>query len=137
LGIEPSAILGFRDEYPDLVPTHLKEAAKSLAKHALLLDEFIARSRFVRRDRFHRGESRKALAGGMYPVSMFLATEEVMGAIKPGDRTGFGNHLLDKDDFGRLWYLTAADLARTLPVELQHESQGELMLKMLQLMKRQ
>jgi FAD/FMN-containing dehydrogenase/Fe-S oxidoreductase len=43
LGIEPSAILGFRDEYPDLVPSHLKEAAKILAKNALLIDEFIAR----------------------------------------------------------------------------------------------
>ena len=43
IGIEPSAILGFRDEYPDLVPAHLKEAAYALAKNALLIDEFIAR----------------------------------------------------------------------------------------------
>ncbi len=43
IGIEPSAILGFRDEVPDLVPTGLIAAAKSLAKHALLIDEFIAR----------------------------------------------------------------------------------------------
>ncbi len=43
IGIEPSAILGFRDEYPDLVPAELKPAAKALAKHALLIDEFIAR----------------------------------------------------------------------------------------------
>ena len=43
IGIEPSAILGFRDEYPDLVPAHLKAAARSLAKNALLVDEFIAR----------------------------------------------------------------------------------------------
>lgn len=43
IGIEPSAILGFRDEYPDLVPPHLKDAARSLAKNALLIDEFIAR----------------------------------------------------------------------------------------------
>ncbi len=43
IGIEPSAILGFRDEYPDLVPTELKSAAKALAKNALLIDEFIAR----------------------------------------------------------------------------------------------
>jgi FAD/FMN-containing dehydrogenase/Fe-S oxidoreductase len=43
IGIEPSAILGFRDEYPDLVPPHLKAAARSLAKHARLIDEFIAR----------------------------------------------------------------------------------------------
>jgi len=43
IGIEPSAILGFRDEYPDLVPDHLLAAAQSLAKNALLIDEFIAR----------------------------------------------------------------------------------------------
>jgi FAD/FMN-containing dehydrogenase/Fe-S oxidoreductase len=43
IGLEPSAILGFRDEYPDLMPAHLKTAARSLATNALLIDEFIAR----------------------------------------------------------------------------------------------
>lgn len=43
IGIEPSALLGFRDEYPDLVPAELKSAATALAKNALLIDEFIAR----------------------------------------------------------------------------------------------
>ena len=43
IGIEPSALLGFRDEYPDLVPAELKSAAHSLAKNALLIEEFIAR----------------------------------------------------------------------------------------------
>jgi FAD/FMN-containing dehydrogenase/Fe-S oxidoreductase len=43
IGLEPSAILGFRDEYPDLVPDHLLSAARALAKNALLIDEFIAR----------------------------------------------------------------------------------------------
>ena len=43
IGIEPSAILGFRDEFPDLVPAALKSAAATLAKRALLIDEFIAR----------------------------------------------------------------------------------------------
>lgn len=43
IGIEPSAILAFRDEAPDLVPPELKAAAQSLAKGALLIDEFIAR----------------------------------------------------------------------------------------------
>src|SRR6201997_4372720 len=36
VGIEPSAILGFRDEVPDLVPEHLTDAANALAKDALL-----------------------------------------------------------------------------------------------------
>ncbi|WP_414660646.1 FAD-binding and (Fe-S)-binding domain-containing protein [Horticoccus sp. 23ND18S-11] len=43
IGIEPSAILGFRDEYPDLMPPALKDAARALARNALLIDEFIAR----------------------------------------------------------------------------------------------
>lgn len=43
IGIEPSAILTFRDEYPDLVEADLVESAKNLAKNALMIDEFIAR----------------------------------------------------------------------------------------------
>lgn len=43
IGLEPSAILGFRDEFPDLVPLHLKEPAHQLASRALLFDEFVAR----------------------------------------------------------------------------------------------
>ena len=43
VGIEPSAILGFRDEYPCLLGPGLREAARALAPHCLLLDEFIAR----------------------------------------------------------------------------------------------
>lgn len=43
VGIEPSCILSFRDEYPDLVPTELRASAKSLARDCLLFDEFIVR----------------------------------------------------------------------------------------------
>jgi len=43
VGIEPSAILTFRDEYPDLVSDELVESAKALAQNALQFDEFIAR----------------------------------------------------------------------------------------------
>lgn len=43
VGIEPSCILVFRDEYPDLVRAGLKEEALSLAAHCLLFDEFIIR----------------------------------------------------------------------------------------------
>ncbi len=41
LGIEPSAILTFRDEYPDLVDIELKSASDELAKNVLLFEEFI------------------------------------------------------------------------------------------------
>ncbi len=43
IGIEPSALLGFRDEYPDLMPPELMAPARQLASHALLFEEFIAR----------------------------------------------------------------------------------------------
>lgn len=43
VGIEPSAILSFRDEYPSLVNNSLRESAKKLAGRALLYDEFIMR----------------------------------------------------------------------------------------------
>ncbi len=49
VGIEPSAILTFRDEYPDLVSEELIEAAKQLAENALQLDEFIAREMDAKR----------------------------------------------------------------------------------------
>lgn len=42
IGIEPSAILTFRDEYPDLVDEEQMEAAQKLAANALLIDEFLA-----------------------------------------------------------------------------------------------
>lgn len=43
VGIEPSCILSFRDEYPDIVPAELRDTAKNLAKNCLLFDEFIMR----------------------------------------------------------------------------------------------
>ena len=43
IGLEPSCILTFRDEYPDLVPPAMREAAKALAPNCLLYDEFIMR----------------------------------------------------------------------------------------------
>jgi len=43
IGIEPSAILSFRDEYIDLVPEELRDDAKKISANALLFEEFIAR----------------------------------------------------------------------------------------------
>ncbi len=43
VGIEPSAILGFRDEYPRLVAKADVAQAKTLGTNALLIDEFLAR----------------------------------------------------------------------------------------------
>lgn len=43
VGIEPSCILSFRDEYPDLVAPEMRDDARKLAAHCLLYDEFIMR----------------------------------------------------------------------------------------------
>ena len=43
IGIEPSAILTFRDEYPELVTEKLAESALRLSKNVLMFDEFFAR----------------------------------------------------------------------------------------------
>lgn len=41
IGIEPSCILSFRDEYPDLVPAEMRQEALALSKNCLLYDEFL------------------------------------------------------------------------------------------------
>jgi FAD/FMN-containing dehydrogenase/Fe-S oxidoreductase len=43
IGIEPSAILGFRDEYPDLAEPGLRETADKLAANCYMVDEFIVK----------------------------------------------------------------------------------------------
>jgi Fe-S oxidoreductase len=43
VGIEPSAILAFRDEYPELVDPRLHEITRKLAPKCMLIDEFLAR----------------------------------------------------------------------------------------------
>jgi FAD/FMN-containing dehydrogenase/Fe-S oxidoreductase len=43
VGIEPSAILAFRDEYPELVDPDLRETARKLAPKCMLVDEFLAK----------------------------------------------------------------------------------------------
>lgn len=43
IGIEPSAILTFRDEYPDLASDQNVEAAENLAHNSFYIDEFIAK----------------------------------------------------------------------------------------------
>ncbi len=42
IGVEPSAILTFRDEYPDLLRGEAKERAKSIARHTFMIEEFLA-----------------------------------------------------------------------------------------------
>ncbi|MCI0522756.1 MAG: FAD-binding protein [Bacteroidales bacterium] len=43
VGIEPSALLSFRDEYPEMAGEQFSEDAASIARNALLFEEFICR----------------------------------------------------------------------------------------------
>jgi Fe-S oxidoreductase len=43
IGIEPSAILGFRDEYPDLAGEDMKTASLLISRNCYLVDEFLAK----------------------------------------------------------------------------------------------
>ena len=51
LGIEPSAILTF-DEYPDLVDSSIREQARELGRHALMIDEFLLQE--IKNGRIHQ-----------------------------------------------------------------------------------
>lgn len=42
IGVEPSAILTFRDEYPDLLRGEEKDAAKQIAYNTFMIEEFLA-----------------------------------------------------------------------------------------------
>jgi FAD/FMN-containing dehydrogenase/Fe-S oxidoreductase len=84
IGLEPSAILTFRDEYPDLVPADLKADAQRIAQHVFLFEEWVAReidnkridsSSFideVRQVKIHGHCHQKALSS-MVPVKKMLS----------------------------------------------------------------
>ena len=43
IGVEPSAILTFRDEYPDLLRGEEKQNARQIAAHTYMIEEFLAK----------------------------------------------------------------------------------------------
>ncbi len=66
VGIEPSAILTFRDEYPEIVDKELRKQAKDLAKNALMIDEFLIREMKagrIKKSQFSRKEVHIKLHG--------------------------------------------------------------------------
>lgn len=66
IGIEPSAILTFRDEYVDLAEDQLLDQAKQLATNVFLVDEFIAREiekGNIRREQFTKEKKKIKLHG--------------------------------------------------------------------------
>ncbi|MDP4253846.1 MAG: FAD-linked oxidase C-terminal domain-containing protein [Bacteroidota bacterium] len=54
IGIEPSAILTFRDEYPDLAGEDLLGMARELGRNTYLIDDFLARE--IERGHIHAGQ---------------------------------------------------------------------------------
>jgi Fe-S oxidoreductase len=87
VGIEPSAILTFRDEYPDLVGDEYVEDAKKLAQNALQFDEFIAREielKHISRDVFTKkkkliklhGHCQQKAISSMVPTKKMLSLPE-------------------------------------------------------------
>ncbi len=86
IGLEPSAILGFRDEVPDLVTEHLIPAAQALGKNALLFDEFIARERDggrIRRESFTTAPRRIKLHGHCHQKALSSLTPTVKALELP------------------------------------------------------
>ena len=97
IGIEPSALLSLRDEYPALVRKPLHEKAKQLAGYSLLIDEFIVReyqagritsSQFTndaRSIRLHGHCHQKALTGTAATLAMLtIPTNYTVSEIASG-----------------------------------------------------
>ena len=75
LGIEPSALLTFRDEYPELVDAHLVQKAKHLAQNAFLIEEFLWKefeAGYISTDQFTAKPQFIKLHGHCYQKSLNL-----------------------------------------------------------------
>ena len=90
IGIEPSCILSFRDEYPDLVPQEMRYDAKRLAANGLLFDEFLtreARNGRIDTDAFRELDADIWLHGHCHQKSLTgFGTSAEMLRLTPGAR---------------------------------------------------
>lgn len=83
IGIEPSAILGFVDEFPDLLRGDMQEKAKSLAPHCWLVDEFIAKefeAGRIHRNQFSKEKKKVRLHGHCHQKALgrLVATKKML-----------------------------------------------------------
>ena len=106
VGIEPSAILSFRDEYPDLVSPQWADAARQVAAHTFTFEEFISReidAGRIRREQFvasrkkimlHGHCQQKAVSNMMHSKKMLTLPEGHEVQLMPtgccGMAGGFG-----------------------------------------------
>lgn len=77
LGIEPSCILSFRDEYPKLMPKELIADAEKLAKNCLLVDEFLAKEidkGNIKKEQFTQAEKKIKLHGHCHQKALSSVT---------------------------------------------------------------
>jgi Fe-S oxidoreductase len=100
IGIEPSAILTFRDEYVDLADDEQFEAAKQLAKNVFTIEEFIAseiergnikKDRFTKENRsikLHGHCQQKALSSVIPSVKMLSLPENYSVEVIPSGCCG-------------------------------------------------
>jgi FAD/FMN-containing dehydrogenase/Fe-S oxidoreductase len=113
LGIEPSAILTFRDEYPDLLTGAMKEKAQNLARNVLMVDEFFAReiekgriktSQFTQENKtikLHGHCQQKAVASTQPMIKMLSLPENFrVTEIKSGCCGMAGSFGYEKEHYG-------------------------------------
>ncbi|MBN3583564.1 FAD-binding protein [Algoriphagus aestuarii] len=87
IGLEPSAILSFRDEYPRLVRKELAETAKKLKFHVKLIDEFLAQEAAagnIKSDLFTTKSQKIKLHGHCHQkaLSSLLWTQKILSLPK-------------------------------------------------------
>jgi Fe-S oxidoreductase len=81
IGLEPSAILGFCDEFPDLLKGDLQLKAKDLAKHCYLIEEFISNefeAGRIKKEQFSQDKKTVRLHGHCH--------QKAMGKLVPGKK---------------------------------------------------
>lgn len=112
IGIEPSAILTFRDEYVDLADDDQFAAAKELSKNVFLIDEFIAAeiklgrldknlfTKDVRLIKLHGHCQQKALSSVSHSVTMLSFPENYKVETIPSGCCGMaGSFGYEKEHF--------------------------------------
>jgi FAD/FMN-containing dehydrogenase/Fe-S oxidoreductase len=87
IGIEPSAILGFRDEYPDLAGDDIRDDTARIARSSFMVDEFVAgeyRAGRIRKELFagdkseillHAHCQQKAVSSSSFTIEMLSIPE--------------------------------------------------------------
>jgi len=112
VGLEPSSILSFRDEYPDLVNKDLREKAVSLSNHIFTIEEFISKeiekrninSSSFSRDKlkiyYHGHCHQKSLSSQSFSVNMLSIPENYEVELIPSGCCGMaGSFGFEKEHY--------------------------------------